>query len=70
MEETGAECANYQRNVVHDLEAKQIVEMKAKGMQVTTPDKKPFQDAAASVYREFEPQIGKDMIQKIIAQGS
>ncbi len=70
MEETGTECATYQRNVVRDLDSKQLAEVKAKGMQVTTPDKKPFQDAAASVYGEFERQIGKDMIQKIISLGN
>jgi len=43
------------------------VELKAKGMQVTTPDKKPFQEAAAPVYKEFESQFGKEMINRIIA---
>ena len=36
-------------------------------MQVTLPNKKPFQDSAASVYKEFEAQFGKDTIDKIIA---
>jgi len=43
-----------------------LAELKAKGMQVTVPIKKPFQDAAASVYREYEPQFGKEMISKIM----
>jgi tripartite ATP-independent transporter DctP family solute receptor len=67
MIDTAAECATYERNLLRDSEAKQLAELKAKGMQVTIPKKKPFQDAAAPVYREFEPQFGKDLITKIIA---
>ena len=65
--DTAIECATYERNLLRDSEAKQISELKAKGMQVTTPNKKPFLDAAASVYKEFESQFGKDTIDKIIA---
>lgn len=65
--DTAIECATYERNLLRDSEAKQIAEVKAKGMQVTAPNKKPFQDAAASVYKEFEGQFGKETIDKIIA---
>jgi tripartite ATP-independent transporter DctP family solute receptor len=67
MLDTAIECATYERNLLRDSEAKQIAEVKAKGMQVTTPNKKPFQDAAAPVYKEFEAQFGKETIDKIIA---
>ncbi len=67
FEDTAIECATYERNLLRDSEAKQIAELKAKGMQVSTPNKKPFQDAAASVYKEFEAQFGKETIDKIIA---
>ena len=67
MDDAAIECATYERNLLRDSEAKQIAELKAKGMQVTMPNKKPFRDAAASVYKEFENQFGKDMIHKIIA---
>lgn len=67
MLDTAIECATYERNLLRDSEAKQISEVKAKGMQVTTPNKKPFQDAAAPVYKEFEAQFGKETIDKIIA---
>jgi TRAP-type transport system periplasmic protein len=65
--DTAAECATYERNVLRDSEVKQIAELKAKGMQVTIPEKKPFRDAAASVYKEFEAQFGKEMIDQIVA---
>ena len=67
MLDAAIECATFERNLLRDEEARQIADLKAKGMQVATPDKKPFQDAAASVYREFEAQFGKDLIDKIIA---
>ena len=67
MADTALECATYERNLLRDSEVKQLAELKGKGMVITTPDKKPFQDAAASVYKEFESQFGKDTIDKIIA---
>jgi tripartite ATP-independent transporter DctP family solute receptor len=66
MLDTAVECATFERNLLRDDEAKQLAELKAKGMQVTTPNKKPFQEAAASVYKEFESQFGKEMIDRII----
>jgi TRAP-type transport system periplasmic protein len=66
MLDTALECATFERNLLRDDEAKQLADLKAKGMQVNTPDKKPFQDAAASVYKEFESQFGKEMIDRII----
>ena len=67
MADTALECATYERNLLRDSEVKQLAELKGKGMVITTPNKKPFQDAAASVYKEFESQFGKDTIDKIIA---
>jgi tripartite ATP-independent transporter DctP family solute receptor len=67
MLDTAIECATYERNLLRDSEAKQIAEVKAKGMQVTTPNKKPFLDAAAPVYKEFEAQFGKETIDRIVA---
>ena len=58
--DTALECATFERNLLRDDEAKQLEELKAKGMQVTTPNKKPFQDAAAPVFKEFEAQFGKE----------
>ena len=66
MLDTAVECANFERNYLGDTETRQLEELKAKGMQVTTPEKKPFQDAAAPVYKEFESQFGKDMVEKIL----
>jgi len=65
--DTAMECATFERTLLVDSEIRQTTELRAKGMQVTLPNKKPFQDAAASVYKEFEGQFGKDMIDKIIA---
>ena len=66
MLDTALECATYERNLLRDSEAKQLAEMKAKGTQVTMPNKKPFQEAAAPVYQEFRDQFGKEMIERII----
>jgi tripartite ATP-independent transporter DctP family solute receptor len=67
MLDTAMDCATYERNLLRDNEAKQLAEIKAKGMLVTLPNKKPFQAAAATVYKEFDSQFGKEIIDRIIA---
>jgi TRAP-type transport system periplasmic protein len=67
MLDTALECATYERNLLRDSEAKQLAEVKAKGTQVTIPNKKPFQEAAGPVYKEFRDQFGKEIIDKIIS---
>ncbi|MGA2959471.1 MAG: TRAP transporter substrate-binding protein [Thermodesulfobacteriota bacterium] len=67
MADTALECAQYERNLLRESEAQQLETLKAKGMQVTVPNKKPFQDAAAPVYKEFEGQFSKDLIGKIMS---
>ena len=67
MLDTAMDCATYERNLLRDNEAKQLAEIKAKGMQLSLPNKKPFQAAAATVYKEFESQFGKEIIDRIIA---
>jgi tripartite ATP-independent transporter DctP family solute receptor len=64
--ETALECATFERNLLRDSEARQLAEIKAKGVQVTTPAKKPFQEAATPVYKEFRDQFGQAMIERII----
>ncbi|MBI4767009.1 MAG: DctP family TRAP transporter solute-binding subunit [Deltaproteobacteria bacterium] len=66
MLDTALECAAYERNLLRDSEARQLAEIKAKGVLMTTPNKKPFQEAATPVYKEFRDQFGKEMIDKII----
>ncbi|MEN6441434.1 MAG: TRAP transporter substrate-binding protein [Syntrophobacter sp.] len=67
MLDAAIECAAFERNYLEATETKQLEELKANGMQVTLPDKKPFQDAAASVYKEFESQFGKEMVERIMS---
>ncbi len=67
MLDTALECATYERGLLRDNEAKQLIELKAKGMQVSIPNKRLFQEAAVPVYKEFESQFGKETIRQIIA---
>lgn len=64
--DTSVEVATYERQQIQTQEDQQVSQLKEKGMQVSTPDKKPFQDATQSVYQQFEGQFGKDLIQSIV----
>ncbi len=59
---------DFERNFIIENEKKLVDELKALGMEVTTPDKAVFQKAAAPVYTKFEADIGKDLIQKVRGQ--
>ena len=67
MADAARECATFERNLLHDDETKQLEELKAKGMQITVPNKELFRAAAKSVYQEFEGQFGKATIDQILA---
>lgn len=59
------EANEFQRNLNRELSAKQVEAFKAKGMEVTvlTPEQmKPFAEKVQSVYTEYEPKMGKELI--------
>ncbi len=63
------EAAVYQRKISSDEDEKMKNALVAKGMKLTVLDKnelKAFQSAMTPVYKEFEPQIGKDLLQEFI----
>jgi TRAP-type C4-dicarboxylate transport system substrate-binding protein len=47
-------------------EDNQRKEMEAKGMLVNRVDSKPFRDAVAGVYKQFEKVFGQDTVQKVV----
>lgn len=68
--DTARELSAFQRDYSKKLEDELIVQLKAKGMDVyEIPNKKAFQDAMQPVYKQFESQFGKDLIDKILAAG-
>lgn len=59
------EARDFERKFIMDNEKKTIEELKKAGMEVTTPNKAEFQKATEAVYKKFETEIGKDLIEKI-----
>lgn len=57
---------DYERGLIKSQTDEQIVQLKAKGMIVTEVDKALFQAATEPVYKQFEAEFGKELIQKII----
>lgn len=66
LEDCARESTLYGRQVVADMEAGFLEELKANGMEVvelTAEQKQVFADAAQPVYEEFEPLLGRELIQ-------
>jgi len=59
------EARDFERNFIIENEKKLVDELKKDGMVVTTPDKALFQKATEPVYKKFENEIGKDLIEQI-----
>ncbi len=65
ISEAALAAAKFQRKTSRDMEKNQIEELKKVGMTVTVltaSQKKAFQAAVKSVYDEWEPKIGKAMM--------
>lgn len=61
----GKEACEFQRNLNRELSAKQTADFTEKGMTVnvlTEEQMKPFADKVKSVYTEYEPIMGKELI--------
>jgi tripartite ATP-independent transporter DctP family solute receptor len=54
-----------QRQMVQDADKQMIELIKAKGVNVNEVDKKPFREAVAPVWKEFEPVFGKDLMERM-----
>ncbi|NMB17672.1 MAG: DctP family TRAP transporter solute-binding subunit [Firmicutes bacterium] len=65
IQEAAFEARDWERQYCQDLEASLVAELKAAGMQVTSPDLDAFEKAVESVYKEFEAEIGADTIRAL-----
>jgi tripartite ATP-independent transporter DctP family solute receptor len=67
VKKAAAEALTFQRNKSKEIISDTLNKIKAKGMIVNDiPDKKPFQDAVVPLYKKFEGEIGKDVLDAII----
>lgn len=63
--QAGKEACEFQRNLNRELSAKQTEDFISKGMEVnelTLEQMKPFKEKVQSVYDEYEPIMGKELI--------
>ncbi|MBO8141283.1 MAG: DctP family TRAP transporter solute-binding subunit [Firmicutes bacterium] len=63
------EVSRYEREVARRMEQEQLDELVRLGMNVTTPDKRAFQETMTPVYDRFRDQLGADLIQAVIDAG-
>ena len=72
MKKAAVEAMELNVKLTREDEAKQLDEMKKKGLQVNvlTPEQiKVFQASVTSVYKEQEPIIGKALLDMFVAAG-
>ncbi|MDQ0337364.1 tripartite ATP-independent transporter DctP family solute receptor [Caldalkalibacillus uzonensis] len=64
--EAAAIATHYQRQVSTELTKELINELEEKGMTVTRPDLEPFRQAVQPVIETWAPEVGEEMIEKVI----
>jgi tripartite ATP-independent transporter DctP family solute receptor len=71
FQEAAQEAALYEREVCDKMENDFIDALRQNGMEVTTPNLAPFQEACKSVYEEFRGELGEDagLLDQIISMG-
>ncbi|KKX54263.1 MULTISPECIES: TRAP transporter substrate-binding protein [Brevibacillus] len=66
IEEAALEAGKFERETVAEMEKQYLSELKSKGMEIVeNPDLQPFVDTVKPVYEKYEPQFGKELIEKI-----
>jgi tripartite ATP-independent transporter DctP family solute receptor len=60
------EAAQFERDYDNSNEAGWLKELASKGMQISTPDLKPFLAAVKPVYDKYAAQFGQDLINQIL----
>jgi tripartite ATP-independent transporter DctP family solute receptor len=60
------EARDWERQYSIEMDAKLVEELKAAGMEVVEPDKTLWAKALESVYKEFEPVVGKAAIESLV----
>lgn len=62
VQEAAYKWRDKQREMVRNAETEMVEKLKAKGMIVNTVNKAPFVEKVQSVYKDYEPVFGKDLI--------
>jgi TRAP-type transport system periplasmic protein len=67
VKKAAREAAAFERSKLKDIISDVLNKLKATGMIVNeVPNKKPFQEAVKPLYKKFEDEIGKDVLETII----
>jgi len=69
VRDTAKEMAPFERNIIKTDTGMMTDVLKQKGMEIVEVDRKSFQAASQPVYKQFEPQFGKELIVQILAAG-
>lgn len=60
------EAKQFIRQEISRSEAEFLKEMTAKGLRLNAVDTKSFREASTAVYRQFEPQFGKELLARVL----
>jgi len=69
IKEAAKNATDFDRAKMAELDAQYIATLKSNGMDVYDVNRALFQEATKSVYDQYAPKFGADLIQKIVSMG-
>ena len=66
VQDAATEVSKFHRELVKEDEAKLLEDLKAKGMEVVTPDKEEFKKASMKVYDAYADKYGKEIVDELL----
>ncbi len=70
LEQASMDARDYERKIVRQMNEEAIEKLKAEGIKINDVDTKSFRAAVADVYKKYEEQIGKEILNEVLNSGS
>ncbi len=70
VDQAALDARDYERDIARQMNEQAIEKLKAKGIKINDVDTKPFRAAVADVYKKYEDQIGKDILDEVLKENS
>jgi len=68
VQESANQARDYERKVAAQMNADALTKLREAGVTIEKVDRAPFAKIARSVYPQFEDEIGKDLLQRAMAE--
>lgn len=66
LDQASVDARDYERKIAREMNNQAIEKLKAEGIKINDVDTKPFRAAVLDVYKKYEDQIGKEILDAVL----